>query len=898
MHHYQFNMRDVAKVVQGMLQAESARFDTPEAMMRLWAHECQRVFSDRFVADALQDSKTFIDLLSAKLKDFFETDWRGIMGDVDDDEYGPMIVSFMEEGVEGVPYEEVTDFPKLKQRLEDKLEDYNLEPKLLSMSLVLFKDAVRHMCKIHRVLKLQRGSMMLVGVGGVGRQSCARLASYTAEYGVFMIEITKQYRMVEWHDDMKRLFEKTGVENKPTTFLFNDTQIKDEGFLEDINNILNAGEIPNLYAKDELPGIFDGVRKAAIAAGLEETPDQLWKFFVNRVRANLHIILAMSPVGENTRTRCRFYPSLINNTTIDWFTSWPQDALTSVGLRFLEGVTLEDESFREGIAATFATVHISVEASSDKMLNELKRHNYITPTHFLELVKGYKQLLAEKRGQLGAQRDKLSNGLAKLVEARDGVEVMSAELEEKKVIVAQKQKDCEALLVVIVSERRAAEEQKKTVEADSERIGKEEVECKAIADDAQQDLAVALPALEKAMAEVDKLDKSAISEVKAYAKPPAKVELCMQCVMIYFGGKGDWDTAKKKLGEADFLVQIKKYDKDNVSPQVVNKVKKFVANPEFSPESIGGVSKAAGALCTWCHAIYIYANVAKEVAPKRARLKAAQDGLAQKQAGLAAAQAQLAEVVAKVESLKKQYDDSVGEKNQLKAEADSMEMLLDRADKLVKGLAGEYDRWPLMIDPQGQANKWVRRMEESNGLKVIDLKMKNFLLTVENAITYGTPILLQDVLEELDPSLEPVLAKAIMQIGNRKVLRLGDKELDYSEDFKLYITTKLGNPHYTPEVSTKATIINFAVKQQGLEAQLLGYVVQKEQPSLESQKAELTMRVAKGKKTLVDLEDEILRLLSETKGSLLDDENLVNTLQTSKSTSEEVTQQLRSPRRR
>jgi dynein heavy chain len=96
---------------------------------------------------------------------------------------------------------------------------------------------------------------------------------------------------------------------------------------------------------------------------------------------------------------------------------------------------------------------------------------------------------------------------------------------------------------------------------------------------------------------------------------------------------------------------------------------------------------------------------------------------------------------------------------------------------------------------------------------------------------------LQDVLEELDPSLEPVLAKAVMKVGNTLKIRLGDKELDYSEDFKLYITTKLGNPHYTPEVSTKATIINFAVKRQGLEAQLLGYVVQKEQPTLESQKA-------------------------------------------------------------
>ena len=137
-----------------------------------------------------------------------------------------------------------------------------------------------------------------------------------------------------------------------------------------------------------------------------------------------------------------------------------------------------------------------------------------------------------------------------------------------------------------------------------------------------------------------------------------------------------------------------------------------------------------------------------------------------------------------------------------------------------------------------------------------------------------------------------MLSKALLKVGNRVVMRIGDKELDYSPDFKLYITTKLANPHYTPEISTKATVVNFAVKKDGLEAQLLGIVVQKEEPSLEKQKSELTIRVASGKKQLVDLENDILRLLSESTGSLLDDVELVNTLQQSKITSEEVTQQL------
>ena len=111
---------------------------------------------------------------------------------------------------------------------------------------------------------------------------------------------------------------------------------------------------------------------------------------------------------------------------------------------------------------------------------------------------------------------------------------------------------------------------------------------------------------------------------------------------------------------------------------------------------------------------------------------------------------------------------------------------------------------------------------EGAKLRIIDLKMTGFLREVENAIQYGSPVLLQDILEEIDPSLEPVLSKSILKIGTRVVMRIGDKELDYSPDFRMYITTKLANPHYTPEISTKATVVNFAVKKDGLEAQLLG----------------------------------------------------------------------------
>jgi dynein heavy chain len=375
--------------------------------------------------------------------------WGDLMEDTLNSEEGPWFISFLSEptGDELVgPYQEVTDYDKIKIFLEEKLEDYNNEPKTLPMDLVLFADAMGHLNRIHRVISQPRGNVLLVGVGGSGRQSLARLASYTADMNVFTIELTKQYRGIEFHDDLKKLYMLAGVEGKQTVFLFNDTQAKEESFIEDINNILNSGEVPNLFGKDELPEIFDGLAKPAKAAGIDETADALWTFFIERVRSHLHIILAMSPIGEDFRRRLRMFPGLVNYTTIDWFHLWPAVALQEVATKFLSEVKFEDPKLVTAVAETFAIAHLSVVDASAKMLDQLKRHNYVTPTNYLELVKGYRSLLGEKRHEVEDSRFKLANGLTKLEESQEQVKEMSKILEVKQVTVQQSQKDCEELL--------------------------------------------------------------------------------------------------------------------------------------------------------------------------------------------------------------------------------------------------------------------------------------------------------------------------------------------------------------------------------------------------------------------------------------------------------------------
>ncbi|ESN99364.1 hypothetical protein HELRODRAFT_67097 [Helobdella robusta] len=196
-------------------------------------------------------------------------------------------------------------------------------------------------------------------------------------------------------------------------------------------------------------------------------------------------------------------------------------------------------------------------------------------------------------------------------------------------------------------------------------------------------------------------------------------------------------------------------------------------------------------------------------------------------------------------------------------------------------------RWPLLIDPQGQAFKWIKNMEGSKNLKVADLHTSDYLKIFEGATVMGVPMIIENVSEDIDGQLNPILEKPVL-LSEKRFLKFGEKEIELNNNFRLYIVTKLSNPHYSPEISSKTNIVNFAVKEQGLENQLLGVVIRKERPELEEQKDILVRNIANGKKKIKQLEDDILRLLNEAKGSLLDDEQLLLTLQTSKATSQEV----------
>lgn len=197
-------------------------------------------------------------------------------------------------------------------------------------------------------------------------------------------------------------------------------------------------------------------------------------------------------------------------------------------------------------------------------------------------------------------------------------------------------------------------------------------------------------------------------------------------------------------------------------------------------------------------------------------------------------------------------------------------------------------RYSLFVDPQTQANKWIKQMERSNRLVMLKFSQSDYMKQLESCIENGFPAIIENIQEELEAPLDPVLARNTFIQGGVEFLSIGDNIIPLHKNFRLYMTTSLRNPHYLPETFNKVTLINFALTQQGLEDQLLGIVVAKERPDLQELREKLIIESANNKATLKQVEDNILSTLSSSAGDILEDESAVTILDNSKLLSAEI----------
>ena len=402
------------------------------------------------------------------------------------------------------------------------------------------------------------------------------------------------------------------------------------------------------------------------------------------------------------------FPSLVNCCSIDWFRPWPADALDAVASTFLEEVEMEKHN-RQSTVEMCKFFHESVRILSEKFRAQERREVYVTPTAYLELIQTYQTLLAVKRKEIDLVRRRYDNGLEQLSNAGQAVVTMQEELTALKPQLVVAKKEAEDMQVVIDKEVREVIEPKKEVcDAEEKATAAVAAKAKGMKDECEADLAEAIPALNAAISALDTIKKNDIDLVKGMGNPPAGVKLTLEAICVMKGikpekvkdgatGKSTDDyfgPAKKAMMDSKFLQTLKDYDKDNIDPKIIKRIRtEYMTNEDFTPEKIAKASSACEGLCKWVQAMDIYDRVAKVVGPKKEALGIAEGEFAEAMAGLEIKRAELKAVMDKLAGMQAKLTQLAAEKESLENQYDDCNAKLERAEKLMDGLGGERVRW-------------------------------------------------------------------------------------------------------------------------------------------------------------------------------------------------------------
>ncbi|RZF35242.1 hypothetical protein LSTR_LSTR009366 [Laodelphax striatellus] len=965
--HYTFNLRDISRVINGVMMFKKESYHDKPDFISLWLHEMLRVFSDRLVES--NDRNWFFTQLKDSVKSNFRTTMEETLKEMkragdevtEEDMTNLMFTSIFDlDNPDDKLYEQVVDMDPFTKIIQDNLDTYNHMHKT-KIDIVLFRYALVHLSRILRLLSMPGGNGLLVGV---------------AEFN-------------EWRDDLKLVMKECGGRGHPMVFLFTENQIKHEYFLQDIDVLLNTGEVPNIFSLEETQEVLELARLGAQGGNrnLDVHPLSVLSYFRSQCRRNIHLMICFSPIGNSFRNRIRLYPAFVNCCTIDWFEDWPEDALEKVAERYFDSNKF-NENIKSSLVNACKYFHVTTRHQAEEFFLNTGRKTYITSGSYLNLIRLYTNLFDVKQKEVLEAKMRYIIGLDSLQFAADQIAVMKEELEQLQPQLRGAAEAAEAMMAEIGAETVQVEAASRLVESEEVAAEAKAHHANLLKQECQVELAATLPILNEAVAALNTLKPNDITVVKAMKNPPKAVKLVMAAVCLMMGIKAArvpdpnnpgrmkmdfWIPSVRLLGNTNFLKNLKEYDKDNISPAIMSVIRKeYIPNKEFNPSVVKKASKAAEGLCKWVIAMEQYDEVIKIVAPKKERMEMAEEVYERTLQELNDKKALLRGFEEKLAALQERLKQTVSLKAQLTEEANMCWQKLQRAQQLIGGLGGEKERWtqaanslqrayenlagdvllssafiaylgpfttayrhPLindwklktgelsipyssdfdfirsvgkdhviqqwhldglpkdkfsvengvmmastnrytfLIDPEGQANRWLKTMYMDSNMEVLKISDKQLMKKVETGILYGQPVLLEDVGEELDACLDPILLRTTFKQGGRDYITIGTKVIELHKDFNLFITTRLRCPHFLPEVLNKVTVINFALTKEALDDQLLAIAITILSPELEARRASMIVQSALNATALRNAEEDILKALSAPDKNVLEDENTI-----------------------
>ncbi|THY74507.1 dynein heavy chain [Aureobasidium pullulans] len=991
--HYVYSPRELTRWVRAVYEAiKPLEALSLEGLVRIWAHEALRLFSDRLIAeDERQWTEEAVDRIA--LEHFPNVDEVTAL-------QRPILYStWMSKHYEPVDREQLRDY--LRIRLRQFCEEE------LDVPLILFNDVLDHILRIDRVFRQPQGHLILIGVSGSGKTTLSRFVAWSSGLKVFQIKVHGKYTAEDFDDDLRNVLRRCGVKGEKICFIMDESNVLDSGFLERMNTLLANGEVPGLFEGDEFASLMTACKEAAQSKGqLLDSQEELYKWFTQQIVQNLHVVFTMNPPTEGLSSKAATSPALFNRCVLNWFGDWSDQALFQVGYELTQSVDLDRSSYtspdsipvayrqlqlpashRDAVVNSMVHVHHSMHKFNGRLLRQQNKTTYLTPRHFLDFLSQFVKLYNEKRDDLEEQQRHLNIGLDKLHETTVQVSTMSKSLTEKNVELQTKDAEANEKLQRMIADQREAE----TRRAASLEVQNALVEQERIVAERREvvlnDLAQAEPAVIEAQKSVSNIKKQHLTEVRSMQNPPSGVKLALESVCTLLGHKApDWKTIVSIVRRDDFIASIVNYDNERqmTSSHRIKMQREFLSKDDFSFERVNRASKACGPLVQWVEAQVTYSAILDRVGPLREEVTQLEEEALQTKANAQAIFSEIKKLDNNIATYKTEYASLVSQVEAIKSEMARVQSKVDRSMRLIKNLSSERERWeetsksfdaqmdtivgdvflaaaflaygglydqqyrkamledwafqlaassihhkphnpmaeylstaddrlqwqqnslpvddlctenaimlqrfnryPLIIDPSGRTVEFLQNECKDRRLTVTSFLDSSFTKQLESSLRFGNPILIQDA-EHLDPILNHVLNKEYQKTGGRVLIQLGRQEIDFSPAFRLYLTTRDPSATFAPDICSRTTFVNFTVTQSSLRTQALNDVLKSERPDVDERRTNLVKTQGEFRLRLRHLEKQLLRALNESQGNILDDDKVIQTLETLKKEASEI----------
>ncbi|RHY29832.1 hypothetical protein DYB32_004823 [Aphanomyces invadans] len=709
--HYIYSPRELSRWMRAMYEAiEPLEFEIDvETLIKLLFHESLRLFMDRLVIPEEQ-AWCFHTSKDVLRQHFPPTAAVAAL----ESSSQPILFSTW---LSKYYVQATTD--DLRKHIEARLRVFYEEE--LNVPLVVFDSVIDHVLRIDRVLRQPLGHLLLVGESGAGKTVLSRFVSWMNGMSVFQIKLTTNYNLNNFDDDLRVVLKRCGCDGEKICFIFDESNVLDAAFLERMNALLASGEVPGLFEDEEHVSLMHACREAIRrdnVTSIENTEDELFKYFTRQVQRNLHVVFTMNPASGDFQSRSKTSPALFNRCVVDWFGTWSDHALGQVAHEFtmsldlghqeqtyqlplaakpiVESLKLGAHTFHDAIVASVVQFHHAVLQTMQRLAKRHAKYNHISPRDYLEFIRHFVGLYGKKRSQLEDQQLHLNVGVDKLVATHNQVAELQLELSAKERELHKKDVEANEKLQLMVVEQNEAQLKKKDTEVLAADLAKQDEEISKRKLVVEHDLSQAEPALLEAQSSVNSIRKAQLDEIRALARPPNAVRLTLEAVAIMLGEASlDWADLRKFIRKDDFIASVVHFDSEKLTAKQRSTIQKdyMSKTDEFDYEKVNRASKACGPLFKWVVSQLNYTEILHKIQPLRNEVRTLEEQSAGLRQEFTTASETIQLLEQRIQNYKQEYAALISEAQLISSDMAMVKKKVERSVSLLQNLLVERERW-------------------------------------------------------------------------------------------------------------------------------------------------------------------------------------------------------------